>query len=249
MRRKNFTGQKRSLIDFFKKQFLTALHPFGVWFSKNRQKWLSAVAKSVLRVVWCWKLYQKIAWTPRNIFHMHNVPKKCIKHILRAKNEPSQKFLKSNFWPLILGFNSFEEWFSKNRQKLLSAVAKSFLRVVWCCKLYQMIAWTPRRIFHMHNVLEKCVEKILRAKNEASLTFLKSNFWKLFTLSEYDFQKVDKRMRLRFWPVKFFLRIFQAHFACKKCFLESRLSFDIIYSIIQHVEMIWRQLRAIFVDF
>ena len=64
----------------------------GVSFSKNRQKWLSAVAKSFLRIVWCWKLYQKIAWTPRNIFHMHNVPKKCIKHILRAKNEPSQKF-------------------------------------------------------------------------------------------------------------------------------------------------------------
>ena len=44
----------------------------------------------------------------------------------------------------------------------------------------------------MHNVLEKCVEKILRAKNEASLTFQKSNFWQLFIPSEYDFQKIDK---------------------------------------------------------
>ena len=77
-----------------------------------------------------------------------------------------------NFWKkhwkngiLNLNFELPGAWFSKNRQKSLSAVAKSFLRVAWCSKLYQKIAWTLRSIFHTHNVPRKCLEKILRAKN------------------------------------------------------------------------------------
>ena len=85
----------------------------GISFSKNRQKSLSAAAKSFLRVVWCCKLYQKIAWIFSNIFHMHNMLKKWLEKILRPKRQASYKFFKSIFWPLILGFNFFEVWFSK----------------------------------------------------------------------------------------------------------------------------------------
>ena len=137
----------------------------GVSFSKNREKSLSAVAKSFLRVVWCSNLYQTIAWTLRNIFHMHNMLKKVVEQILRAKNGASLAFEKRNLWPLILGFSPFRVWFSKNREKSLSVVAKSFLRVVWCSKLYQKITWTLRSIFYMHNVLKKYTEKILQGKN------------------------------------------------------------------------------------
>ena len=52
-----------------------------------------------------------------------------------------------NFWKkhwkngiLNLNFELPGAWFSKNRQKCLSAVAKSFLRVVWCYNLYQELA-------------------------------------------------------------------------------------------------------------
>ena len=59
-----------------------------------------------------------------------------------------------NFWKkhskngiLNLNFELPGVSFSKHRQKLFSAVAKSVLRVVWCCKLYQKIAETLRAIF------------------------------------------------------------------------------------------------------
>ena len=49
----------------------------------------------------------------------------------------------------------------------------------------------------MHNVPRKCLEKILRAKNQASLAFEKSffdiRFWILAYL-EYDFLKIDKNV-------------------------------------------------------
>ena len=82
---------------------------------------------------------------------MHNVSKKCIEQILRPKNRASLAFEKSIFWPQILNFGSFGVWISKNRQKWLSAVAKSFLRVVWCSELYQKIAWTLNIVFHTEN--------------------------------------------------------------------------------------------------
>ena len=53
-------------------------------------------------------------------------------------------------------------WFSKNRQKLLSAIAISFLRVGWCCKLYQQFPWILRMLFHIHKVLVKWLEQILQ---------------------------------------------------------------------------------------
>ena len=53
--------------------------------------------------------------------------------------------------------------------------------------------------------------------------------------------------RLAFWLSKFFLRIFKAHYACDKYTLDSRLSFDITFSIARHLEMILRNLRAFFV--
>ena len=84
---------------------------FGVWFPWNRQKLLSAAAKSFLRVVPCCKLYPKFAWTLRIIFYMHNVLRKCLDIILRTKKEASSKFQKSFFWHLILNFGSFGVWF------------------------------------------------------------------------------------------------------------------------------------------
>ena len=112
----------------------------GVWFSKNRQKCLSAVAKSFLRVTWCYNLYQTLTETLRNVFYMHNVLRKCLQKILRAKNQASLAFEKSFFGLEIFKFGLLGVWFSKNRQKCLSAVAKSFLRVVWCSNLYQKLA-------------------------------------------------------------------------------------------------------------
>ena len=107
---------------------------------------------------------------------MCNVPKTYIEKVLRVKKRVSLAFEKKVFEPQILNFGSFGMWISKNRQKWLSAVAKSFLRVVWCSKLYQNIAWTLRIVFHMWNVFKKYVEQILRAKKPASLAFEKS-FW------------------------------------------------------------------------
>ena len=109
-----------------------------------------------------------------------------------------------NFWKkhqkvdiLNLNFRLPGMWFSKNRQKSLSAVAKSFLRIAWCCKLYQKIAWTLRSIFYMNNVRIKCLEKILRAENQVSLTFKKAffdfRFW-ILTVLEYEFLKIDKNV-------------------------------------------------------
>ena len=48
----------------------------------------------------------------------------------------------------------------------------------------------------MHNILWKYTQYILRAQNEASLAFEKSNFWRLKLTSDfpgYDFLKIDKK--------------------------------------------------------
>ena len=132
---------------FFWHEILNSGLP-GVWFSKNRQKCLSAVAKSFLRVVWSCKLYQKLAWTLRSVFDMYiNILRKCLEQILQAKNQASLAFEKSFFWHEILDFGLLGVWFSKNRQKCLSAVAKSFLRIVWCYNLYQELGQTLRSVF------------------------------------------------------------------------------------------------------
>ena len=64
-----------------------------------------------------------VIWVPISLFLTLNLP------------------IKSKIYDSILNLN-FQlpgAWFSKNRQKSLSADAKSFLRVGWCCKLYQKI--------------------------------------------------------------------------------------------------------------
>ena len=81
---------------------------------------------------------------------------------------------RSNPWISKSEFEAVGVSFSKNRQKWLSTVAKSFLRVVKCYNLYQEIAWTLSNVFYMHNLRKKCVEKILRTKNEALLSFEKA---------------------------------------------------------------------------
>ena len=86
---------------FFQKQNGWESHTmqllFEVSFFENRQKSLSPAAKSFLRVVWSYNCYQKIPWTLRNIFHMHNMLWKSIERNLRAKNEASRDFEKSFF--------------------------------------------------------------------------------------------------------------------------------------------------------
>ena len=81
---------------FFQKQNGWESHTmqllFEVSFFENRQKSLSPAAKSFLRVVWSYNWYQKIPWTLRNIFHMHNMLSKSIERNLRAKNEASCNF-------------------------------------------------------------------------------------------------------------------------------------------------------------
>ena len=183
---------------------------------------------------------------------MHNVLLKCLEHILRAKTKPRWLWKKAFFWQLILNFGSFGVSFSKNREKLLSAVAKSFLRVVWCCKLYEKFPWTLRIILRMYNVLEKCPDSFLRAKNESSWTYEKSFFdnW-YWILVHISCQKrfFHTSTRFHFWPVECVLGIFQAWYAYVKLSLESKETFHITCSIIRRVKMIWRPLRAIFVDF
>ena len=55
--------------------------------------------------------------------------------------------------------------------------------------------------------------------------------------------------RLGFWLVESFLRTLQVCYAYEKYSLKSKLSFGKTQSIMRHIEMISRQLRAIFVDF
>ena len=55
-------------------------------------------------------------------------------------------------------------------------------------------------------------------------------------------------MRLRFWPADYVLWILKECYVYEKYFLESKESFDIIFRIIRHVEMISRQERVTFVD-
>ena len=92
----------------------------------------------------------------------------------------------------------------------------------------------------MHNVLEKSLEIILGTKNEASLDFQKSIFEPLIL--------AFSSFLVRF-PVEIFLSILKACYAYEKYSLGPKLSFDITYSNMRHVKMVWRQLRAIFVDF
>ena len=137
---------------------------FGASFSKNRQKLLSAAVESFLSVEWCSKLYQTFPWTLRNIFHMNYVTKKCVENFLTDRKQSTVRLKKALFEVHFWGVGV---WFSKNRQKLLSAAAKSFLRVVWCSKLYQEFSWTLRMTFHVHNVIKKCVDNFLRTENGA----------------------------------------------------------------------------------
>ena len=73
-------------------------------FVQNRQKSLSLVVESPVRVVGCSKLFQKFALTLINIFYMYNKLKKCIENNLRAKNGASSRLEKSFFQQTILDF-------------------------------------------------------------------------------------------------------------------------------------------------
>ena len=70
---------------------------FGVSFFKNRQNSLSPNVNQLVCVVWSQNFYQTIPWTLSNVFHMHNMPWKCIENILRAENEASRASEKSFF--------------------------------------------------------------------------------------------------------------------------------------------------------
>ena len=71
---------------------------FEASFLKNRQNSLSPHANRLVCVVWSQKLYEKIPWTLRNVFNMHNMPWKSTENILRTENEASRASEKSFFW-------------------------------------------------------------------------------------------------------------------------------------------------------
>ena len=102
-------------------------------------------------------------------------------------------------------------------------------------------------ILHMYDVRTRCVEKIRRAKTEASSRFEKSFFWRLnFEFFKQFFQTLTRPL---FWLVESFLRILHARHTYVKCPLESKLTFYTTWSITRHVEMDTRQEKAIFVGF
>ena len=108
---------------------------------------------------------------------------------------------------------------------MISAFVKSFLCVRWWCNLFSEIPWTLRTIFHMHNVIRKCIEVILRAKNEASLTFQKSFFWRL------EWAKIQyELLKKAFWTIR------EASFLARKCFSMDSLSMLYIQKIILRVQ-------------
>ena len=76
---------------FVGRWFLTLLFSEYVCFW-NSQKWLSRALESFISVTRCSKLYQMFAWTPRNIFCMHNVFQKFIQNDFRVKKETSSRF-------------------------------------------------------------------------------------------------------------------------------------------------------------
>ena len=67
----------------------------GISFSKTRQQCLSIVAKSFLRVAWCYNLYPTLTETLRNVFCMPNLLWKCLQKILRDKYQASLAFEKT----------------------------------------------------------------------------------------------------------------------------------------------------------
>ena len=131
-------------------------------FLKNqRQKWLSAVAKSFLRVVWCSKLYQKIAWTLNIVFHMHNVSRKCIEQIVRRKNEVqsifgfrhlthlSHQIFTWVFWPFFAKFLTSEQ-----RRKFSTHVMMMF----WLLKICSRMRAIQRILNQCHSTRRKFVD-------------------------------------------------------------------------------------------
>ena len=145
-----------------------------------------------------------------------------------AQQYLKEAFFNSQYWILAAS----EYHFVQNRQKSLSLVVESPVRVVGCSKLFQKFASTLINIFYMYNKLKKCIESNLRAKNGASSIFEKS-FFQILT-------------RLHFWLVDYFLCISQARYTCKKCLLESRKTFGITQSIIRRIQMTPWQEKEIF---
>ena len=60
----------------------------GVWFSKNRQKFLSTVANLFLRVTWCYNLYQTLTETLRNVFICITYLESAYKKFYEPKTKP-----------------------------------------------------------------------------------------------------------------------------------------------------------------
>ena len=98
---------------------------------------------------------------------------------MRRKFSTGQKRIPVSFEKklFLTSFDCFGASFSKNRQKLLSPATKLFLRVVGCSDLYQTITWNLNIVFHMYDVIRKCLEQILRDKNEVSLKLVKTFFF------------------------------------------------------------------------
>ena len=177
------------------------------------------------------------------MFYMHSMFSKYAERNVWAK---ICNFQKSSFEHPKCHFGVWWESFFKI-DTIHSPTAKSFLCVVWSYDCYQKIPWTLRKIFHIHNVLWKSIERNLRAKNETSGDFKKSFFgaskiglWLLGSVISWKSTQFTLSCREI---------ISTCRYVYEKCSLDSKESFGSNHRIIRHVKMISRQERVNFVDF
>ena len=123
------------------------------------------------------------------------------------------------------------------------------LCIFWACYTYIKCLLESRVSVYIIYSITRHVERISWQEKAICIGFkkiiLRTGQNVISTFKKSFFQTLT---RLRFWLVEYVLCIFGARCAYVKYSLESRVSFDISYGIIQYVEMISRQEKAIFVD-
>ena len=92
MRRKNSTGQKRGLVEVWKRIFLTLeidywLCQLMISLNPTKIALSCRVIISTRRMILLFVQYSEIPWTLRIVFYMHNMYEKCVEKILRARKE------------------------------------------------------------------------------------------------------------------------------------------------------------------
>ena len=214
---------------------------FEASFLKNRQNSLSPHANRLVCVVWSHKLYQKIPWTLRSVFQMHNMPWKSTESIVRAKTEASCAFQKSFFEHSKYDFGSSGVWvFSKGILSVdfqgMLCIWKTLLNVqgIFSYNFWDHTTLTSRFAWG-ENQFCRLFEITLQKSQNPIWSVKKRFFW--------------KRVKLHFLPVEYFLWIFKACYAYEKHSSRSKESFDIICETTRHKQVDSREERVSFVDF